>query len=151
MAQRTASMTTPAELGESQTSSFSSALSGTPPKVGALEADIGPFAVGQPRHVVARADMDVVGRQRHVELAGDGLRLGDLLRFQPLPLQHIQEIGVAAEIELVGAIDAYAALAEQIGKHAVDDGGADLALDVVADQRQTALLRTAPANAEWRR
>ncbi len=33
LAHRTASMTTPAELGESQTSSFSSQLSGTLPKV----------------------------------------------------------------------------------------------------------------------
>ena len=33
LAQRTASMTTPAEFGESQTSSFSSTLSGTPPNV----------------------------------------------------------------------------------------------------------------------
>ena len=33
LAQRTASITTPAEFGESQTSSFSSTFSGTSPKV----------------------------------------------------------------------------------------------------------------------
>ena len=52
---------------------------------------------------------------------------------QPLALEHVQEVGVAAEIELVGAVEPDAALAEQVGQHAVDDGRADLALDVVAD------------------
>src|SRR4051812_11346949 len=45
----------------------------------AFHADIGPFAIGEPRHVVARADMDVLGRKRNVELARHGLGLGDLL------------------------------------------------------------------------
>ena len=140
MAQRTASITTPAELGESQTSSLSSSVERHAAEGGAFQADIGPLAVGQPRHVVARADMDVVGCERHVELAGDGLRLGDLLGLQPLALEHVQEIGVAAEIELIGAVERDAALAEQVGQHAVDDGGAHLALDVVADDRQAALV-----------
>jgi hypothetical protein len=36
-----------------------------------------------------RPDMDVVGVERHVELARDGPGLGQLLRFEPLALQHI--------------------------------------------------------------
>ena len=63
LAQRTASMTTPAEFGESQTSSFSSTVERHAAEGRALHADVAPFAVGQPRHVVARADMDVVGRR----------------------------------------------------------------------------------------
>src|SRR4051794_24940056 len=49
-------------------------------KSGALEADVGAFAILQPRHVIARADVDIAGRKRHIELARDGLRLGYLLR-----------------------------------------------------------------------
>src|SRR5690606_11613689 len=61
----------------------------------------------------------------------------DLLGLQPLALQHVEEIGIAAEVELVGVIEPHAAFAEQVGQHAMDYGGADLALDVVADNGQT--------------
>jgi hypothetical protein len=44
------------------------------------------------------------------------------------------------KVQLIGPVDPHAALTEQVGQHAVDDGGADLALDVVADDRQAALL-----------
>src|SRR5690606_37433557 len=40
----------------------------------ALNPDIGPFAISEPRHVIARADMDVSVWQRHVQLTGHGLR-----------------------------------------------------------------------------
>src|SRR3546814_13007796 len=50
---------------------------------------------------------------------------------------------VAAEIELVGAIQAHPALAKQVCQHAMDDGSADLRLDVVADDRQAALGKPA--------
>jgi hypothetical protein len=59
---------------------------------GTLEADVGALAILQPRHVIARADMDVSGRERHVELAGHGLRLGDFLRRQPFALEHVLEV-----------------------------------------------------------
>ena len=59
--------------------------------------------------------------------------LADLLGLQALALEHVEEVRVAAEVELVGAVDADAAVAEEAGEDAVDDGGADLALDVVAD------------------
>ena len=58
-AARTASMMTPAEFGESHTSSLSSAFSGVSPKRAALEADVRPLAVVEPRHVVRRADVHV--------------------------------------------------------------------------------------------
>ena len=89
--------------------------------------------------MVARPDMDVVGVDLVVEHAGDGIRLRDLLGLQPLPLEHVQEVGVAAEVQLVGPIEADAAVHEQAGQHAVGDRRADLALDVVADDRQALL------------
>jgi len=39
----------------------------------------------------------------------------------------------------LGALEAHAALAHQAGEHAVHDRGADLALDVVADDRHAGL------------
>src|SRR5581483_10711159 len=55
----------------------------------ALEPDVGELAIGEPGDMIARADMDVVGAEWDVELAGDGLRLGYLLRSEALPLQHV--------------------------------------------------------------
>ena len=60
---------------------------------------------------------------------------------QPLALEHVLEIGVAADVELVGAVEPHAAVAKQIGEHAMQDGGADLALDVVADDRQAGISK----------
>ena len=70
----------------------------------------------------------------------DRVRLRDLLRLQPLPLEHVHEVGVAAEVELVGAVELDAALAEERRQDAVRDRRADLRLDVVADDRQAGVL-----------
>ena len=53
-----------------------------------------------------------------------------------LALQHVEEVGIAAGVELIGAVEADAAIGEQPRQRAMDDGCADLALDVVADDRQ---------------
>ncbi len=89
--------------------------------------------------MVARADVDVVGVHLVVEHRRDGVGLRDLLRLQPLALEHVQEVGVAAEVQLVGPVEADAAIHEQAGQDAVADRRADLALDVVADDRQALL------------
>ena len=106
----------------------------------ALEADVGPLAVGQPRHVVGRADVDVAGAEVVVEHRRDGVRLRDLLRLEPLTLEHVQEVGVAADVQLHRLVEVDAALAEERGEHAMRDRGADLRLDVVADDRHAGLL-----------
>ena len=105
-------------------------------EVPALHPDVGPLAVVEPRHVVRRSDVDVVGGEDVVlDLAGHGLGLGDLLRLEALALEHVLEVHVPAEVELVGVVEGQAAVLEQPGEDPVDDGGADLALDVVADDR----------------
>src|ERR1700674_1063313 len=76
---------------------------------------------------------------RLIERGRDRASLGDLLRHQPLALQHVQERGVAAEVELIGPLELDAAVAEQTRQHAVDDRRADLRLDVVADDREVLL------------
>src|SRR5690606_9457752 len=106
----------------------------------AFHADVAPLAVVQPRHVVARANVDVVRGQLVVELAGDGVRLRDLLRLQALALEHVHEVGVTTEVELVRAVQLHAAVGEEAGERTVDDGRADLALDVVADDWHAGLF-----------
>ena len=48
-------------------------------------------------------------------------------------LEHVLEVHVAAEVQLVRVVEGEAAVLEEPGEDAVDDGRADLALDVVAD------------------
>ena len=67
--QRIASMTTPAELGESHTSNFNSHDSGTLPKGRAFHADVAKLAVFEPRHVIAWPDVRVVVRNLVIQLA----------------------------------------------------------------------------------
>src|SRR5450759_136888 len=75
-----------------------------------------------------------------VQLAGDGVGLADLLRLEALALQHVVEIGVAADVQLHGAFQAHAALAEEASQHTMHDGGAYLAFDVIADHGKIGLF-----------
>ena len=75
-----------------------------------------------------------------VEHRGDRVRLRDLLRLEALALEHVQEVGVAADVELHRAVEVHAAVAEERRQHAVGDRGADLRLDVVADDGHARLL-----------
>ena len=106
----------------------------------ALEADVRPLAVGEPRHVIRRADVDVFGAHVVRDLRRDGVRLRDLLRLEALALEHVQEVGVTADVQLVRALELHAAVFVERRERAVHDRRADLALDVVADDRQTGLL-----------
>src|SRR3712207_8320286 len=58
-----------------------------------------------------------------------------LFRSQALALEHVLEVHVAADVELHRAVELHAPVLEELGQHAVGDGGAHLALDVVADDR----------------
>jgi hypothetical protein len=80
------------------------------------------------------------------ELRADGIGLRDLLRGQPVALEHVVEVGVAAEVQLAGPVEPHAAVVEQFRQHPVDDRGAHLRLHVVADHRQAALLEAAGAS-----
>src|SRR5713101_3122796 len=80
----------------------------------ALQANIRPFAVCEPSHVVGWADMDVVLTQIIVQLTRHGVGLTDLLRLQ--------------------------ALAEEPRQHAMHNCCPDLAFDIVTDHRQIGLF-----------
>src|SRR3712207_2836730 len=57
------------------------------------------------------------------------------LGLEPLALQHVLEVHVAAEVQLVGVVDRQPAVLEELRQHTVRDRRAELALDVVADDR----------------
>ncbi len=106
----------------------------------ALEADVRPLAVVEPRDVVGRADVDVLGAQVAVpDLGGDGVGLRDLLGLEAVTLEHVLEVHVAADVQLHGALQQDTAVLEELRHHAVRDGRADLRLDVVTDDRHAGL------------
>src|SRR5215467_13805647 len=109
-----------------------------------LEPDVGPLAVVEPRHVIARPDVDVLGSHLVGELRAHRVRLGDLLRDEPGALEHVQEVGVAAHVELTRVLHVHAAVHEEFGQDAVHDGGAHLRLDVVTHDGQATLLEAPP-------
>ena len=102
----------------------------------ALQADEGDLVVMLPGNVVGGTDVDVRILESLVELRLDGLGLGELLRLEPLALQHVEEVGIPGGIELIGPIEGDATVGEKPRQRAMDDGRANLALDVVADDRQ---------------
>ena len=81
-----------------------------------------------------------LARQRTGEVGGDGLGLRDLLGLETLTLEHVLEVHVAADVQLVRAVQRDTAVLEQLRHHAVGDGGTDLALDVVAHDRHTGVF-----------
>ncbi len=64
------------------------------------------------------------------------------LDSKALTLQHVQEVRVAAKIELVGAVDAHTPVNEQAGEYPVQDGCAHLGLDIVSQDGQSRILET---------
>ena len=99
-----------------------------------------PLAVGQPGDVVGGADVDVLGGQVVAHDRGDRVGLRLLLGGEPLALEHVVEVHVAADVELAGPLHPHPAVVEETGELAVDDRRPDLGLDVVADDRQPGLL-----------
>ena len=113
---------------------------GTSPKMLALHAEETDLVVLLPGHPVAGADVDVFRGEPLARLGLHGLRLGDALRFQAAAVQHVEEVRVAPRVELVGPLELHAPHVEQVCEHPVDDGGPELALDVVADDGKALLF-----------
>ena len=83
----------------------------------AFHADVAPFPVGEPRHVVARADMRVRASKARRAGWSPARVLDSFFDSRRSRSSMFMEVGVAAEIELVGAVEPHAALAEQVGEH----------------------------------
>src|SRR5450756_1803990 len=69
-----------------------------------LETDVGPLAVVEPLDVVARADVDVALAQVVGHVGRDGPGLGELFGLPAVALEHVLEVHVAADVQLVGAV-----------------------------------------------
>jgi len=50
--------------------------------------------------------------------------------------EHVEKIGVSSGIQLIRALDFHAALAEKIDNHSMQNRGAHLCFDIVADDRE---------------
>jgi len=66
-----------------------------------------------------RADVDVAVLELGAHDRGDGVGLRDLLRVEALALEHVEEVHVAADVELRGVLHLDAALVEEAGKLAL--------------------------------
>ena len=96
-----------------------------------VHADVADFVVSEEGDVVAGADVDRA--LLHGDLAGDGFGFGGFFAGEAGAFEHVEEVGVAADVELVAGVDSHAALLGEFHEDAVGDGGAELGFDVVAD------------------
>ena len=78
--------------------------------------------------------MDIFVRQALADHRLHRFRLRSFLGRQPGAIQHVQEIGVAAGIQLIRALDFHSALAEKIDNRSMQDCRAHLRFNVVADE-----------------
>jgi hypothetical protein len=132
-AQRIASIETPAEFGESSTDRRSSRFIGTSPKSFPSMRKKTHLVVVLPSHVVAGADVDVLVGQTLACHGLNSLGLGALLRIQSASVQHVQKIGVAAGVELIGPLEFHPAFAKEVRQHSVGNGRAELRFDVISN------------------
>ncbi len=65
---------------------------------------------------------------------------------KPISIEHILEIGVAADIQLICSIQPHSTISQQISENAVQNGGTNLALDVVTDNWKAGFFEAAPPN-----
>lgn len=80
--------------------------------------------------------------QRNGKLACHGIGFGNLFRFQPFPFEHVHEIGISTEIELVSMIQSDPAVPKQIRQDTVCYRCTDLGFYVVTDDWQPTLGKT---------
>jgi len=105
-------------------------------KQSSFDTDERDFIVELPGNVIARANVNVVVGQTIAHHRLHGFGLGRFLGSEPGPAEHVEEIGVAAGVELIGALNFDAAFAEKIDNGAMEHGRAELRFNVVADDRQ---------------
>ncbi len=102
----------------------------------AFGTDKGNLVIELPRHVIAGADVDIFVGQTFAHHRLDSFGLRNFFRGEPAAIQHVQKISVAASVQLIGAFELYAAFAEKIDNHPMQNRCAQLRFDVVANHRQ---------------
>src|SRR6516165_7093887 len=98
-----------------------------------LDTDEADLVISLPRNVIGRSDVDIPAVERMIKLRLNGLRLRDLFRRDPSALQHIEEVGVAAGVELISPIDADAPVGKQPSQCPMYDRRTELAFDVITN------------------
>ena len=71
--------------------------------------------------MVRRPNVDVARGNTALYLAGHCLRLRNLLRLEPLSFEHVLEVHIAAEVQLVCAVKDQAPVLEQASQDPVGD------------------------------
>ena len=102
----------------------------------AFGTDKGNLVIELPGHVIAGADVDIFVGQTFAHHRLDSFGLRNFFRGEPAAIQHVQKISVAAGVQLIGAFELYAAFAEKIDNHPMQNRCAQLRFDVVANHRQ---------------
>ena len=94
----------------------------------AVDPDVADLMVLQEGDVVRGADARgyLVGDE-----AGDSHGLAYPLRLQPVLDRHVEEVGVAPDVQLVRGVDVDAPLVEELCHGPVEYGSPNLAFDVV--------------------
>src|SRR5438128_3886400 len=118
-------------------------LDGRVGEAAALDAEETDLVVALAGDVVARTDVDAVARERGGEHALHRLGLRAPLGAGARVVQHVEEVRVAAGVQLVRPVEHDAAIVEQLGQHAMNDGRPELRLDVVTHDRDAAALELA--------
>jgi len=85
--------------------------------------------------------MDIPRVEPRVELRLNGFGLGDLFRLEAIALEHVEEVGIAPGVELICPIDPHPSIAEKPDQCPVHDRRTDLALDIVADDRDAGVAK----------
>ena len=83
--------------------------------------------------------MDVFVRQPFAHDRLHGFGLGCFFGCEPSATEHVEKIGVSSGVQLIGALDFNAALAKKIDNHSMQNRGAHLRFDIVADDREVFL------------
>src|SRR5579864_1230724 len=108
----------------------------------AFHANKRDFVIELPGNVIAWTDVNVFVGQTLVHRGLNGLGLGSFLRAETGPAQHVEEIGVAAGVELVSALNLHATFAEKIHNRSMQHRGTELRFYIVPDDREIFVGKT---------
>ena len=102
----------------------------------AFYANKGNLVIELPGHVITRPNVDIFVRQALADHRLDRFGFRSFLGRQPSAIEHVEEIGVAAGVQLISADKLHAALAKKVNQSPMHDRSAHLRFDVIPYDRQ---------------
>ena len=94
-----------------------------------------------PGDIIGRTDVDILRLQRNTQLGLNRFGFGDPFVLQPIPVEHVEKIGIATRIDLVGSVQPHPAVFKEFCQDPMDDGRAHLGFDIVSDGRDSFLFK----------